>query len=140
MSIVITAATGRYGRIVIADLLTAGVPADGITAVARSQDKAADLIAQGLRWHHGDYDRPETFAEAFRPGDRVLLIPGAEVGGRVAQHEVVIDAARKAGVAQLAYAGVFGGPKADFLIAADHSATERLILDSGLPYTFLRNN
>ncbi|SDK48805.1 SDR family oxidoreductase [Nonomuraea jiangxiensis] len=140
MGIVITAATGRFGRIVIADLLAAGVPADEITAVARAEDKAADLVAKGVRLHLGDYDRPETFAGAFRPGDRVLLIPGIELGRRVAQHEGVIDAARKADVAQLAYVGVFGGPEADFLIAADHRGTEELILDSGLPHTFLRNN
>lgn len=42
-------------------------------------------------------------------------------------------------MAQLAYTGVLRGPEADFELAADHKATERLILDSGLPYTFLRN-
>lgn len=140
MSIVITGSTGQLGRLVIADLLAAGVPADQITAVARSEEKAADLVAKGVRLHVGDYDRPETFAEAFRPEDRVLLISGTDVGRRTPQHAVVIDAAKAAGVAQLAYTGVFGGPKADFLLAADHRETEQLILDSGLPYTLLRNN
>lgn len=140
MSIVITGSTGQLGRLVIADLLAAGVPADQITAVTRSEAKAADLVAKGVRSHVGDYDQPETFANAFRPGDRVLLISGTDVGRRAAQHAVVIDAAKAAGVAQLAYTGIFGGPKADFLLAADHRETEQLILDSGLPYTFLRNN
>lgn len=52
----------------------------------------------------------------------------------------MIDAAAAARVAQLAYVGVFGGPGADFKLADDHIETEKLILDSGLPYTFLRNN
>ena len=140
MSIVITGSTGQLGRLVIADLLAAGVPENGITAVARSEEKAADLVARGVRLHVADYDRPETFTGAFRPEDRVLLIPGTEVGRRATQHAAVIDAAKAAGVAQLAYVGAFGGPKADFLLADDHRETERLILDSGLPYTFLRNN
>jgi NAD(P)H dehydrogenase (quinone) len=140
MSIIITGATGQLGRMIIADLLAAGVPADEITAVARSKEKAADLVARGVRLHVADYDRPETFAGAFRPEDRVLLISGTDVGRRAAQHAAVIDAAKAAGVAQLAYLGVFGGPKADFLLAGDHRETERMILDSGLPYTFLRNN
>jgi NAD(P)H dehydrogenase (quinone) len=140
MSIVITGSTGQLGRLTIADLLAAGVPADQITAVTRSRDKAADLAAQGVRLHVADYDRPETFAGVFRPEDRVLLISGTDVGRRVPQHAAVIDAAAAAGVAQLAYTGVFGGPKADFLLANDHRATEQLMLDSGLPYTFLRNN
>ncbi|AWS40238.1 SDR family oxidoreductase [Streptosporangium sp. 'caverna'] len=140
MSIIITGATGQLGRMIIADLLAAGVPADEITAVARSEEKAADLVARGVRLHVADYDRPETFAGAFRPEDRVLLISGTDVGRRTAQHGAVIDAAKAAGVAQLAYLSVFGGPKADFLLAGDHRETERMILDSGLPYTFLRNN
>ncbi|WP_112248580.1 SDR family oxidoreductase [Kribbella monticola] len=140
MSIVITGATGHLGRLVIADLLAAGVPADGITAVARSKEKAADLAEQGIQVLEADYDRPETFAGAFDAADRVLLISASEAGRRIPQHQAVIDAAKAAGVAQLAYTGIFGGPKADFLLAADHRATEQLILDSGLPYTFLRNN
>jgi NAD(P)H dehydrogenase (quinone) len=140
MSIVITGATGQLGRLVIADLLAAGVPAGGITAVARDKGKAADLVAKGLRLHIADYDRPGTFDGAFRPEDRVLLISGTDLGKRTAQHAAVIDAARAAGVAQLAYVGVFGGPKADFLLADEHRETEQLIVDSGLPYTFLRNN
>jgi NAD(P)H dehydrogenase (quinone) len=140
MSIIITAATGQLGRSIITDLLAAGVPAGGITAVARSAEKAADLVAKGVGLHLADYDRPETFTGAFRPEDRVLLIPSTDVGRRAAQHVAVIDAAKEAGVAQLAYVGAFGGPKADFLLADDHRETERLILDSGLPYTFLRNN
>ncbi|GIG85801.1 NAD(P)H-binding protein [Plantactinospora endophytica] len=140
MSIVLTGATGQLGRLIIADLLAAGVPADGITAIARSRAKAADLTARGVRLHLADYDEPATFAGAFRPEDRVLLISGTDVGRRVPQHAAVVEAARIAGVAQLGYVSVFGGPKADFQLAADHRETERLVLDSGLPHTLLRNN
>lgn len=138
--IVVTAATGRLGRLVIADLLAAGVPAGSVTAVARSADRGADLAALGVALLLADYDRPETFTGAFRAGDRVLLIPSPETSGRVPQNTAVVEAAADAGVAQLAYAGAFGGPRAGYRLADDHSATEQLILDSGLPFTFLRNN
>ncbi|GIF62845.1 NAD(P)-dependent oxidoreductase [Asanoa ishikariensis] len=137
MSIVITGANGQLGRLVIADLLARGVPAEEITAVVRSAEKGADL---GVRLHVADYDQPETFKGAFAAGDRVLLISGSEPGRRVPQHRAVIDAAAAAGVAQLAYTGVFGGPDAWFALAADHRGTEELIRASGLPHTFLRNN
>ncbi|MDX6261694.1 MAG: hypothetical protein QOH84_3382 [Kribbellaceae bacterium] len=140
MSIVATGATGQLGHLVIADLLAAGVPADGITAVARSKEKAADLAAQGIKIAVADYDDPASFADVFGAGDRVLLISGSEPGRRIPQHTAVIDAAKAAGVAQLAYTGIFGGPANPMLLGADHHATEQLILDSGLPYTFLRNN
>lgn len=138
MSIVVTGATGALGRLVVEELL-ATVPASEIAAVVRSEEKGAPLAARGVELRIADYNRPEKLADAFRAGDRVLLISGSEVGKRVAQHAAVIDAAKAAGVAQLAYTGVLGGPDADFLLADEHKATERLILDSGLPYTFLRN-
>ncbi|MEE1751791.1 SDR family oxidoreductase [Streptomyces sp. SP18CS02] len=139
MSIVVTGATGRLGRLVIDSLLAQGVPAAGIAAVVRDKEKGADLAADGVELRIADYDHPETLAGAFEAGDRVLLISGSEVGRRVPQHAAVIDAAKAAGVAQLAYTGVLGGPDADFQLAAEHKATEQLIIDSGLPYTFLRN-
>ncbi|MEV4809062.1 NAD(P)H-binding protein [Micromonospora avicenniae] len=140
MSIAITGATGQLGRLVIGDLLAAGVPANQITAVARDGGKAADLAARGIRVRVADYDRPETFAGAFRSEDRMLLISATDLGRRARQHAAVIDAAAATGVAQLAYVGVFGGPEADFLLADEHRETEQLILATGLPYTFLRNN
>ncbi|MEU8674017.1 SDR family oxidoreductase [Streptomyces sp. NPDC048560] len=138
MSIVVTGATGELGRLVI-DQLLATVPAASVAAVVRDKDKAAALAARGVELRIADYDHPETLAGAFRAGDRVLLISGSEVGRRVAQHSAVIEAAKAAGVAQLAYTGVLGGPDADFQLAAEHQVTEQLILGSGLPYTFLRN-
>ncbi|MFJ4962963.1 SDR family oxidoreductase [Streptomyces sp. NPDC088729] len=138
MSIVVTGATGELGRLVV-DALLATVPAGEIAAVVRDEKKAAPLAARGVELRVADYDRPETLAGAFRAGDRVLLISGSEVGRRVPQHTAVIDAAKAAGVAQLAYTGILGGPGADFRLADEHRATEELILASGLPYTFLRN-
>lgn len=138
MSIVVTGATGQLGRLVI-DALLSTVPAGSVAAVVRDQEKAADLAERGVELRIADYGKPETLAGAFAAGDRVLLISGSEVGQRVAQHTAVIAAAKAAGVAQLAYTGVLGGPEADFLLADEHKATERAILDSGLPYTFLRN-
>ncbi|MFF7360650.1 NmrA family NAD(P)-binding protein [Streptomyces sp. NPDC008125] len=138
MSIVVTGATGQLGRLVVEQLL-ATVPADRIAAVVRDEEKAAPLAALGVELRVADYDRPETLKAAFRAGDRVLLVSGSEVGKRVEQHTAVIEAAKEAGVAQLAYTGVLGGPAADFLLAGEHKVTEQLILDSRLPYTFLRN-
>ncbi|MFI8827034.1 NAD(P)H-binding protein [Streptomyces sp. NPDC053431] len=138
MSIVVTGATGQLGRLVV-DALLAAVPAGSVAAVVRDKAKAADLAERGVELRVADYSRPETLADAFGAGDRVLLISGSEVGQRVAQHAAVIAAAKAAGVAQLAYTGILGGPAADFSLADEHKATEQAILDSGLPYTFLRN-
>ncbi|MFD8988541.1 SDR family oxidoreductase [Streptomyces goshikiensis] len=138
MSIVVTGATGALGRLVVEELL-GRVPADRLAVAVRNKEKAADLAERGIDVRIADYDDAESLAGAFRAGDRVLLISGSEVGRRVPQHTAVIEAAKSAGVAQLAYTGILGGPEADFELAAEHKVTEQAILDSGLPYTFLRN-
>ena len=138
MSIVVTGATGNLGRFVIEGLLEK-VPADQITAVVRDEAKAADYAARGVKIAVADYNSPETYDGIFSAGDKVLLISGSELHlDRVAQHKVVIDAAKVAGVALLAYTSAPGTLTA--ALADAHRATETAILESGLPYTLLRNS
>ncbi|MFJ8626995.1 SDR family oxidoreductase [Kitasatospora sp. NPDC093550] len=133
---VVTGATGQLGRLVVEGLLAA-VPASEIAVVVRSAAKAEEWAKQGVRVHEADYGRPETLAGVFAPGDRVLLISGNEFGRRVSQHGAVIDAAKAAGVALLAYTSILG--TATFRLGDEHKATEELLLASGLPYALLRN-
>ncbi len=138
MSIVVTGATGNLGRFVIEGLLEK-VPADQITAVVRDEAKAAGFAARGVKIAVADYNQPETFDGVLSAGDKVLLISSSEVHlDRVAQHQVVIDAAKAAGVSLLAYTSAPGSLTAS--LADDHRATEKVILESGLPYTLLRNS
>ncbi|MFB7571515.1 SDR family oxidoreductase [Streptomyces sp. NPDC056165] len=137
MSIVVTGATGHLGRHVVEQLLEK-VPADQVTAVVRTPEKAAGLAERGVRIAVADYNAPETFEGLFSAGDKVLLISGNEFDkGRVQQHRVVIDAARAAGVALLAYTSAPGTLKA--ALADDHHGTEEALLASGVPYVLLRN-
>ncbi|MBL1105538.1 SDR family oxidoreductase [Streptomyces sp. 5-8] len=137
MSIVVTGATGHLGRHVVEQLLEK-VPAEQITAVVRDKEKAADFAARGVRLAVADYNAPETFDHLFTAGDKVLLISGNEFDkGRVRQHTVVIEAAKAAGVALLAYTSAPGSLTA--ALADDHRATEEVLLASGLPYSLLRN-
>ncbi|MFI2378254.1 SDR family oxidoreductase [Streptomyces sp. NPDC018964] len=137
MSIVVTGATGHLGRHVVEQLLEK-VPAEQVTAVVRSAEKAADLAGRGVRIAVADYNAPETFDGLFASGDKVLLISGNEFDkGRVGQHRVVIDAAKAAGVALLAYTSAPGSLTA--ALADDHRGTEEALLGSGVPYVLLRN-
>ncbi|MEU0055221.1 SDR family oxidoreductase [Streptomyces sp. NPDC006334] len=137
MSIVVTGATGHLGRHVVEQLLEK-VPAEQITAVVRSESKAADFAARGVKLAIADYNTPETFDGLFAAGDKVLLISGNEFDkGRPQQHQVVIDAAKAAGVALLAYTSAPGSLTA--ALADDHRATEKALAASGVPYALLRN-
>ncbi|MGQ5224678.1 SDR family oxidoreductase [Streptomyces sp. MN3] len=137
MSIVVTGASGKLGRHVVEQLLEK-VPAEQVTAVVRSPEKVAGLAERGVRVAVADYNAPETFDGLFAAGDKVLLVSGNEFDkGRVRQHSVVIDAARAAGVALLAYTSAPGSLTAT--LADDHRGTEQALLDSGVPYVLLRN-
>lgn len=139
MGYVVTGATGQLGGLVVDGLLAAGVPADRIAAVVRDENKAARLRDLGVELRVADYDDAGAMRTVFCTGDCVLLVSASEPGRREPQHRNVIEAARAADVALLAYTSILGGPDADFILAADHKATEQAILDSGVPYTLLRN-
>ncbi|HSX97487.1 MAG TPA: SDR family oxidoreductase [Streptomyces sp.] len=137
MSIVVTGATGHLGKYVVEGLLEK-VPAEQITAVVRSEEKAAGFAARGVKIAIADYNTPGSFDGVLAAGDKVLLISGSEIDkGRVAQHQVVIDAAKAAGVALLAYTSAPSSLTA--ALADDHRGTEAALLASGLPYALLRN-
>ena len=136
--IVITGATGNLGQHVIAKLL-ASVPASHIIAAVRNPAKAQDLAAKGVQVRQADYNDGASLDAAFRGATKILLISSSEVGQRAQQHQNVIDAARRAGVALLAYTSVLRADISPLGLAAEHVITEAAIRASGLPYSFLRN-
>ena len=140
MTILVTGATGNLGRLIIDSLLERGASPQSIVAGVRDVAKAADLSALGVAVAVVDYDQPATVAAALDGVDAVALVSGSEVGRRVAQHQVVIDAARAAGVTKFVYTSVAQAPTSDLVLAPEHKATEELIAAAGLPAVILRNN
>ncbi|PBQ06982.1 NAD(P)-dependent oxidoreductase [Pseudomonas congelans] len=136
--IVVTGATGQLGRLVIEQLLSR-VPASQIVAAVRSPEKAADLSRHGIQVRHADYSQPATLDSAFAGADKVLLISSSEVGQRLPQHKAVIDAAKRAGVALLAYTSVLHADTSALGLAREHRETEEYLRASGLPFALLRN-
>lgn len=136
--IVITGATGNLGQHVIASLLKT-VPANTIIAAVRNPAKAAGLAAQGVQVRQADYNDGASLDAAFRGATKILLISSSEVGQRAQQHQNVIDAARRAGVALLAYTSVLRADTTPLGLAAEHVVTEAAIRASSLPFSFLRN-
>jgi NAD(P)H dehydrogenase (quinone) len=140
MPLLITGATGHLGRLVVEQLLAAGVPAGDITATGRATDKIKDLADQGVQVRAVDFGDPAAVRAAVAGADRVLLVSAMEPGGRVALHRNVIDAAREAGTGLVAYTSIVNAGTTTIRLAADHQATEQLLRDSGVPYVLLRNS
>ncbi len=139
MTIVVTGATGGFGRHAVESLLTRGVPAEEIVAVGRSVEKIQDLADRGVSVRHADYDEPETLRKAFAGADKVLLVSGSEPGKRVPQHQNVIDAAKEAGAGRIVYTSAPHADSSGMILATEHIATEQAIAASGIPFVFLRN-
>ncbi|EEY97256.1 SDR family oxidoreductase [Acinetobacter johnsonii] len=139
MKIAITGATGQLGNLVIEQLLQL-TAAQNIVALVRNIDKAEHFKVQGIEPREFDYDRPETLVPALLGIDKLLLISTNEIGRRTPQHQAVIDAAKVAGVPYLAYTSLLRADTSPLGLAQEHRETEKLIQDSGITYTFLRNN
>lgn len=140
MKIAITGASGQFGREATRLLIEAGVAPDDLILVTRSPEKLARLAGEGASVRRGDFDDEAGMAEALRGGERMLMISGTRVGYREPQHRAAIDAARKAGVRHVVYTSFIGSTENNPSIAVkDHIATERMLRESGLDWTALRD-
>ncbi len=135
----VTGVTGHFGRHVVEELLSRGVPADDVVAVVRTPGKATELVERGVQVREGDYSRPETLPAALVDVQRLLLVSGTEVGQRVAQHTAVIEAAKANGAERIAYTSVLRADTTTNPVAGDHRGTEEALRTSGVPFTVLRN-
>ena len=140
--IIISGASGQLGGQAVKDLLAKGVPAKNLILVSRTPDALLQYAKLGAATRFGDFGKPESLSAAFAGGTRMLLISiGTGAGPRPAAHGHAIDAAKAAGVKQIAYTSWLGISKGDNQgIAVDHVATEELLRNSGVAYTFLRNS
>lgn len=138
--IVITGASGNYGRGVTDRLIALGRASD-LILITRKPEKLSDRAAQGCVVRYGDFDKPETLVEAVQGADRMLLISGTRVGARVVQHKAAIDAAAAAGVGHVVYTSFIGidDPANPAEVRHDHIETERLIRALGCGWTMLRD-
>jgi NAD(P)H dehydrogenase (quinone) len=136
----VTGATGHLGRLIIGDLIDAGVPAADITAIVRDAGKATDLAGRGVQIQVADYTQPGTLATALAGTGTLMFVSGSEAGQRLPQHRAVIDAAKAAGVTRIVYTSLLRADISGLPLAPEHKATEELLRASGIPFTILRNS
>jgi uncharacterized protein YbjT (DUF2867 family) len=135
--LVVTGSTGQVGRLVAGELSTRGMRQ---RLLVRDPLRAPDIA--GAEIAMADYGDPESIADALEPDDRVFMVSlheGPEQ--RVPHHRAFIEAAASAGVAHIVYLSfVAAGPDAIFLHARSHGETERMLAESGVPWTAIRNS
>ncbi|HCT9184971.1 TPA: SDR family oxidoreductase [Proteus mirabilis] len=136
--IAITGATGLLGQHVIENLLQT-VPANQIVAFARDVKKGSSLSQKGVLVRQADYNDKASLITALQGVDKLLLISSSEVGKRTIQHRNVIEAAKSADVQFIAYTSILHADRSPLSLHVEHVETEKMLADSGVSYTLLRN-
>lgn len=136
--IAITGATGLLGQHVIENLLQI-VPAGQIVAIVRNPAKGASLSRKGISVRQADYNDEASLIRALQGVEKLLLISSSEIGQRVTQHRNVINAAKSANVKFIAYTSLLHADTSPLSLHTEHVETEKMLADSGILYTLLRN-
>jgi uncharacterized protein YbjT (DUF2867 family) len=134
--IVVTGATGHVGALVAEELFELDEP---MRLLVRNPSRAPEL--PGAEVVVADYGDREALAAALHEGDRVFMTSVHEgPERRVPLHRSFVDAAARAGVAQIVYLSFANASRdATFLHARSHGETEEILADSGVPWTAIRN-
>lgn len=143
MNILVTGATGNFGRQTIEALLNKGIPAGNIKALVRDPQKVEDLAKRGIEIRQGDYGETVSLEKALLNVDKLLLVSGTDLENRLEQHLNVVSAAKKSGVKHMVYTSFDRKNETETnplgALAVSHYETDRALKASGMHYTILRN-
>ena len=131
--IVVTGASGHVGGLVAEELFERDVP---MRLLVRDSSRAPEF--PGAEVVVADYANA---GAALDEGDRVFMTSVHEgPERRVPLHRAFIEAAARAGVAQVVYLSFANAARdATFLHARSHGETEEILAESGVPWTAIRN-
>jgi len=134
--IVVTGAGGHVGGLIAGLLSEQG---ERTRLLTRDPSRLPELEGAEVVRAAGFEDR-DAVSASLGEGDRVFMVAmHSSEEDRVRQHRAFVDAAVAAGVDQLVYLSCLNaGPNAVFLHGRSHGATEEMIRDCGVPFTFVR--
>lgn len=133
-TLAVTGATGHVGGLVARQLSDLRP-----RLIVRDPSRAPHV--DGATVTQASYGDLEASLAALEGIDVLLMVSGAEAADRRDQHRTFIRAAAQAGVGHVVYTSFAGAaPDAIFTLARDHFDAEQAIRQSGLGFTFLRDN
>lgn len=135
--IAISGAAGSFGRMVLEELKRKGVK--NVIAATREPEKLKDFEKAGYEVRFADFDDKASLIPAFKGAKKLLLISTNAFSGRVKQHENAIKAAKELGIKHIVYTSWGNTDNSRAQVSKDHIETEKLIIESGINYTILRN-
>lgn len=134
--IAVTGAGGELGARVAQRLAARGLSPRLLTRNPRRTPQPHGTSMARVR-----YDDVALLRTALAHVRTLFLVSASAHPDRLGLHRLVVEAAAGRGVRRIVYTSFVGAaPDATFTFARDHWHTEQLIRDSGMAYTFLRNN
>ncbi|MCJ1447699.1 MAG: hypothetical protein MMC23_008210 [Stictis urceolatum] len=139
----ITGSTGGLGSTVLSHLRRTLPPTSTLIASSSSPSKEPHFTSQGYSFRVANFDSPQTLLSAFTGVDKLLFVSSDTFDNekRSLQHQRVVSAAKAAGVGHVYYTSLaFGGlgDGSKVAVQAAHLETERMLEDSGVGYTSVR--
>ncbi|HEY1535891.1 MAG TPA: NAD(P)H-binding protein [Polyangiaceae bacterium] len=138
MKIGVSGSSGHLGGAVVSELQKR---AGGHEIVAIS--RTPETVSAPAQGRFGDYDRPESLAEAYANLDRLLIIPtlAPEPGKRGVQNVAAIDAAVRAGVKHIVFMSAAGARQQDEpSLGGSYWRGEQRLIATAPAWTILRMN
>ncbi|MDQ3970334.1 MAG: SDR family oxidoreductase [Thermoproteota archaeon] len=138
-TILITGATGTVGSEVVKQL-SSNMTDINIKAAVHSIENAKKVQYDKVEVVQIDYNKPETLKEAFKDADKLFLL--THPSPKSAEHESnLVTEAKKAGIRHIVKQSIMGADlQADVEAMRLHRQAEKIIEESGIPYSFLRPN
>ena len=139
-TVLVTGATGTVGSEVVKQLSKVG-PNYNVKAGVHSINNANKIQQYDrIKPVQIDYDKLKGLETAFKDVDKLFLL--THPSPKTVEHESnLITEAKKSGIKHIVKQSIMrADPKADVEAMRLHRQTEKMIEESGIPYTFLRPN
>jgi uncharacterized protein YbjT (DUF2867 family) len=141
-TILVTGATGTVGTEVVKQLLSAeGQKEEDIIVKAAARSANDDTFRNlGVQVVQLDYDKPDTLSAALRGIDKLFLLTPFQ-SNMVDLTSNLVNEAKNAGVRYIVKQSVLGADAEPGITPSRlHRQAEKVIEESGIPFTFLRPN
>lgn len=134
-TILITGATGNVGKEVIHSLLSLSKEALIVAGLRDVENDSKVFSGTPIQFQHFDFEDENTFRPAFANCNILFLLRPPQISNVKKYFVPLIKAAQESHVEHIVFLSVQGVENSKII---PHHKIEKLIVDSAIPYTFLR--
>jgi uncharacterized protein YbjT (DUF2867 family) len=136
MNILITGATGNVGQAIFSSFSQDEVAVNIIAGVRNTAEAVGNTkMISGFSKQEFDFGKPERFSEYLKGIEVLFLLRPPNIADVEKVFQPLIDTAKEVGIQHIVFLSVQGAEKQSYI---PHHKIEKLIVDSKIPYTFLR--